>query len=123
MIRKLTTIDEWTELNRAGDILTPKIILAIDDEEPIKKEIINIFQKHRSDIDICDMVPGVFDTMVSNGRLCPDHPTFRSPGCVFYNDGKAVWVNSLNFLELDDHAWNNMILHNMFKKFFGEKPE
>lgn len=116
MVKAIRTEEEWNGV--ADQILTSDaiIVLTMDDEEPIKKEVLNILKDRCPDIDIVDIEPELY-----KHKFTDENFTFAPPGIIFFVKGASVWRSDLGILDLNDHAWNDMILHNMIKKFFEGK--
>lgn len=113
MVKAIRTEEEWNGV--ADQILTSDaiIVLTMDDEEPIKKEVMNILKDRCPDVDVVDIEPELYKDKFTGERFA-----FAPPGIIFFVKGEPVWRSDLGILDLNDHAWNDMILHNMIKKFF-----
>lgn len=117
MVKSIRTAEEWNKV--VDQVLTSEaiIVLTMDDDEPIKKEVLDILKDRSPDTDVIDIYPELYKKKFINGVYA-----FAPPGIIFFVKGEPVWRSDLGILDLNDHAWNDMILHNMIYKFFeGEK--
>ena len=116
MVKSIRTEEEWNDV--VDRVLTADaiIVLTMDDDEPIKKEVLSILKERSPDTEVIDIEPELY-----KGKFTGEKFAFAPPGIIFFVKGEPVWRSDLGILDFNDHAWNDMILHNMIKKFFEGK--